>query len=410
MMNHVSLAWLSVVVVSLAMGCGPAKPAVAPVDTATVAKPTPRLEATAPSATASPSVALVATASEGTAEGTFQKTLIAFQEGRLDAAFDFLPPSYQADIDDLVHGFAATMDPEIWSKSFEVLTKVSKLLTTKKTLILSLDNVKRMPQVEAIKPHWDAIAAGIHDFSISEVADLDRLKQSHVRTLLESASGLLKGLPLPQFGDVKVSSLTSSADAATLSFQASSSEHAKEVEFVKVEGKWLPKSIATGWSAGIADAKSRVADIPAQVAAIKPQFVQQLDAISGMLDQLQQSKSPDEFKTAAAPLIFTLAFGAQLAQQAARDATLSPRQENAVQVVINRELKDAELTALKDAILTSMSDTAVQYEMIPNDGKTRCRFTPVTDLDFTVVVLTRHFDGAAIRLDAPTKTIHVDLK
>ena len=404
---------LSLVIVLLfSTGCSQAKP-----DPVTAETDQPVIKAAAPVETpkanveGSTPVALIATAGEGTAEATFQRTLIAFQEGRLDAAYDFLPGSYQTDVDKLVQTFADKMDSDVWSGIFRLLNKTAKLLQTKKALILSLDGVKRLPQIEQIKPHWDTIASGLRDVATSEVADLSKLKGADVRQLLVAGSRLLTGIPLPKFGDVTVTTVKSDAESATLSYKESRDAAPQEVEFVRIEGKWLPKSIATGWTSGMEEARARLGELPAQISAWKPEALKQFDSIAGMLDQLQGAKTAEEFNAAVAPLVFTIAFGAQLAQQAMLDSASAPRKGNAVNCVINRELKDAELTALRDRVLASVGDSGSRsdYELIPNDGKTRCRFTPIVDPQALVEVLKQHFEGANVRWDGATKTISVEL-
>ena len=400
----------------IVLGCGQAKPPAVPAPIAT--DPSPEIKPNSPvdgvSKTSQPTspVALVATATEGTAEATFQQTLIAFQDGRLDAAFDFLPESYQADVENLVQTFADKMDADLWSQSFHLLNQVSKLLTTKKELILGLDGIKRIPQMESIKPHWETIASGLNEIATSDVSDLGKLKQAGVKRLLVSGSRLITGLPLPKFGDVRVTTVESDADTATLSYTESKDTAPKEVEFVKIEGKWLPKSIATGWSAGISDAKARLAELPDQVAIWKPEVMKQFESVGGMLDQLQAAKTSEEFNAAVAPLMFTIAFSAQMAQQAMKDADNQSRKGTAVNCLINRELNESELTELKDTVLKSLGDSRAQsdYELIPNDGKTRCRFTPVTHPDALVQVLKQHFSGGTVRWDADAKTIYVEFK
>ena len=77
---------------------------------------------------------------------------------------------------------------------------------------------------------------------------------------------------------------------------------------------------------------------------------------------------------------------------------------------MNRELDDDQLTELKNAVFSTQDDANGEYEMIPNDGKTRCRFTPIPDVDALLRTLRKHFNGAPVRLDAEAKTIYVELK
>ena len=410
-MQRFSLACLPIVLTIL-FGCGQAKPPAVVVTPEQKAEPEPTKIVPVEVATTVPTVQpeLVATAADGTAEATFQKTLIAFQEGRLDSAFDFLPESYQADVQGLVHSFAEQMDAELWAKCFDLLSKIANILKTKKALILNLDNVKNLPQIETIKPHWDAVAAGIHDVAASDISNLASLEKYDVRALLTAGSRLLEGIPLPKFGDVTVSTVNSDSESATLSYRDATGAEPKQVEFVKIEGKWLPKSIATGWSDGIANAKGRLSDLPVLISTFKPKVMQSLENIEEMLEQLQQAQTPDEFGRAMVPLAFAVKFGVMWAEQAMQEAGSAPRRGNPIRLVIDRELTDSEQTKLKDAVVAGVDDSNLVYEMIPGDGKTRCRFAPVPDGDAIVAVLQKHFAGASVRMDAATTTIHVELK
>jgi hypothetical protein len=388
-----------------------------PETTANVVKPTPQPPGKPVESVANPQQAavpkteeLVATAASGTAEATFQQTLIAFQDGRFDAAYEFLPESYQNDVAELVHEFADKMDSELWSKSFGLLAKISNILTTKKSLILSLDNVKKSPQIDSIKPHWDSVASAIQEVATSDVSKLDALKRSDVKKLLADFSRLVKGMPFPKFGDVTVKTIKSDEQTATLSYRDSKNAAAKEVEFVKVEGKWLPKSIATGWSTSIANTRAKLSALPGMIGSVKPQAMQTLDEVGQMLDQIQQAKNAGEFNQAIVPLIMAMKFGAVWVEQSLQDATSGRPQGTAVQVVIGRELSDDEETKLIKAIQAAFSDSAIDYELIPTDGKTRCRFSPIPDQDALVAVLKRQFDGAHVQADPATKSILVELK
>lgn len=408
----------------IAFGCSQAKPVAPPEATPDATspavspakgsdlelKPTPTTDTTSDQGQPG---ALVATAGQGTAEATFQQTLIAFQDGRLDAAFELLPGSYQTDVQNLVRLFAEKMDTDLWSQVFQLANKTSNVLKAKKELFFSHNGLKRMPQMEAIKPHWDTIVSGLREIATSDVADLLKLKQADLKQLLVSGNRLFGSLPLPKFGDVQVTTVKTDGDSATLSYKESGQSPAKEVEFVRIEGKWLPKSIAESWSSSIAAARNRLSELPQRIAGWKPEAMKHMETISGMLDQVNAAKNSDEFNAALAPLGFTVAFAAQMAQQALQDSESSSRKEHAVSCIINRELKESELTSLKKHVLAALGDAAsrTDYELIPNDGKTRCRFTPIADPLILLAAFQNHFgEEAYIRFDTETKTILVDLK
>lgn len=423
MITRIIRTWIvgSLLMLELA-GCGQAKPpAEKPAPITPTLSSTPSATPAPPAKNAIQSVApekesvqtpLVATAAEGTAEAAFQKTLIAFQEGHLDTVFEFLPDSFQADAQNLVHEFAGQMDAELWSKSFDLLTRITRILQSKKSLILNLDNVKKSPQFETIKFHWDSIASGLQDVVTSEISNLNSLKKCDVKEQLRLASQLLvdKGLPLPKFGDVSVTTVESNEMTAILSYRESKDAEPKQVEFVKIEGKWLPKSIAQSWPDVVARVRARLVELPGQVAAIKPAVMEQLEGLNGILDQVEKARTPEQFNGAVMSLFVSVALGKGFAEQALREAETSPRKANAVYLIINRELSDKEQTKLKDLILTAVDDPNVEYEIIPNDGKTRFRFTPVPKLNVVTDAIQKEYDGAKLTEDAETRTIRVELK
>ena len=350
---------------------------------------------------------LTVTAAEGTAEAAFQQILVAFQKGQLDAAYDSLPRSFQSDVDRLLHSFAERMDPELWSAGIELTRKFASVMKTKKSLILNFDAFKRSPQMELIKPHWDAISTGLFDFTQGEFSNLGRLKQVGVKGLLQSASKLLSGIPLPKFGEVTVTTVKSDADSAVILYRESKESEPQEVVFVKVEGKWLPKSIVEGWASTIRDANTRVNEICLRCATLKSDIKQNLDSINESLTKVQQAQTSEELSNAMIPLIFAIRMGVQSTQQALME---NPRSGHAVKIMINRGLSDDEQTKLKDAILAMINSDIVDYEMTSTDGKTQCRFTSVPDLPTLAKLLEGQFPDATVRLNADTKAIEVETK
>ena len=57
-------------------------------------------------------------------------------DGRFDAAWQALPPSYQNDITEVVHLGASEMDAELWNRTFTVLQKTTRILSEKRNFIL----------------------------------------------------------------------------------------------------------------------------------------------------------------------------------------------------------------------------------------------------------------------------------
>ena len=402
---------MSLLLMSCAIGCGkpPAENPAAVADHPPATVSTPVVTPTTTTEAKAPKVEVPPPA-EGSAAEAFVKTLAAFQAGRIDTVYDGLPAAFQADVESIVYLFTEKMDPELWSKSFGLLAKAATVMREKKEMIFSMELMKMVPQADSLKDNWDSIVAAIHTIAASEVADLRSLKAADLKYLLSGGSDLIQGISLPQFNNITVVTIKSDGQTETISYRESEESEPKEVEFVKLDGKWLPQSIATNWTSRIDDLKTRLSDFPDRIKQLKPQAMKQIESIEGMLGRMQGAKNRDEFTAFLMPLIFAIRYAPQTMEQSWKEAVARSRSGAAVRVEINRSLTDDEQTQLKDAIIATLDTTDVDYEMLANDGKTRCRFSPVADGSKLVEVLEKQFEGATVRWNAETKTVQVELK
>ncbi|MEE8585973.1 MAG: hypothetical protein V3T83_14100, partial [Acidobacteriota bacterium] len=103
----------------------------------------------------------------------------------------------------------------------------------------------------------------------------------------------------------------SQGDSARLSLQGPG-KPAEEEDFVRVEGKWLPKELVDDWDAQMEQVESTL-----QMAAFQAQdeekIAQQrmmLGMLDQSLDQMAAANSQEEFNTAAQALIGALMMAA----------------------------------------------------------------------------------------------------
>ncbi len=331
-----------------------------------------------------------------------KQTLTAIERGELAAAYEFLPPGYQSDIDGLVREFAAKMDAEVWTRLFGTLRKSVAVLRTKKAFILELDLFANRPEYEPMRKHWDEAVSLLDQLATSNAGDLESLKQARAKSLLPGdasnivrqldAIGLGVGADLArQFADIKVEQVKASGDEHVLSFQGPRDEQPIEIIYVKHDGRWLPKSLVAQWSAGIEIDRAWLAKLPEQIKVAKPRVLEALTQADGLLDQLLAAQNREEFQQAAGPAILSLALAwprmQQLAQQSAAGKTDLPP----ITILINRELSQSEQTKLIDAVVKPFQATGSDYTLLANDGRTLCRLTNVTDVALLRESLAKHF-------------------
>lgn len=410
------------------VGCGGNAPPPAPQvpDAPTKTPPSASAEATTvkpPAATENQAKpAAPVKVQEDSAAAAVLKTLQALQTGDLGEAYDFLPPAYQSDIDGLVHDFAAQMDPEVWSRMLETSRKAIELLRRKKDFILALDLFRDHPDVEAWRKQWDSTVQLLATLSESDAANLSKLKQLQVRSLMTRDSALalphvrvialaLGASLAHQFADVSVTPVRTEGLEQIVAFRGPQDEESTEISYVRHEGQWLPKPLVEQWSDGIKADREWLAKLPERVKVIKPQLLDALSQTDEILDQLLAAENREQFEQAAGPAILSLSMAWPRMQLLARQAMSGTAAPAEVTISINRELTDAELTKLIDAVLKPLGESGNDYTLLANDGRTICHLSSVSNLDSLKNSLVSHFNIPAddVQTEPGSSLIKVEL-
>jgi hypothetical protein len=281
-----------------------------PASPATTVVPAP---ATAPASSANQSPDAYVRALGAAADaGDYQKLWNAF------------PQSYQKDVHDVIHSFAENMDAPLWNQISGVLKKAVKLLKDKREFILGHPQVapQRAELAKSLPLVTDALDALIN----SELTDLEKLKTidlpkfaagngkkiaDKMKAASEAAEELQKfappvpggpdGNPFAELGkmklaDVKITLVKHEGDSAVLKFEPPGKPESKEVEFVRIDGKWLPKDMVDGWQAGIAKAKEWTStEMKQQLEGVKANAGFFMAPINLTLDQLLAAQTQEQF-------------------------------------------------------------------------------------------------------------------
>ena len=271
-----------------------------------------------------------------------------------------LPASYQKDLNGLVQTFANEMDAELWDAGLGLAGGIGELLRTKKDLVAEsltgmaegLDTLnfegpdgEDMPMPMMIMG-LEMIGTMLEKFAKSDLGTIAKLKTvdlgnvadtlgRDMMTIMEDsakAAGetdpfgleLLRGIKVEvvsEDGDnatIKVSGLPEAVDLGALTelpgslppglpglpddienpFEAFSEFENGELELMKVEGKWVPKEAADGWTEAMSIAKEGLQgglDIPAED---KRQALAVINGIRKGLNTAKMAKTPQQFQLA----------------------------------------------------------------------------------------------------------------
>lgn len=323
------------------------------------------------------------------------------KESRPQAVWEFLPGSYQKDVNGLLHAFAERMDGEVWGKSMQVLKKLTAVLKTKKEFLLDVPALKEGGQdVQKLSANWDSLVGILETLTESDFADLEKLQKADGGKILSATGGKLlgqfqaisKAMPddpftarLGSLSNVKVSLVASEGDTAKVKIEAPD-EETKEIDFVRAEGKWIPKSLADEWVEAIGQAQARLAMLsPESLADHKPQILGVLGGIEQLLDKLSAAKDKQTFQaTLQEALPALLAMGMMFAPMGppAGQGTLPANEPSEfVTVIIRGKLDDEAGKALVAKLLEATDDKDNgNFESTGDDESLTVKIGPVKDI------------------------------
>jgi hypothetical protein len=254
-------------------------------------------------------------ASASPAEESVRGLIAALQKKQAAALWDFLPTSYQRELNGLVQTLATKVDPRLYDQSLALLSRTSQLLTAKKQFILGTPTVKGMiagREGDAGKV-LDGVATLLDSIANSELKNHASLLTFDGRKFLDKTGrDLLSQLmqiaamggddPMKILSAMKVKTVEQAGDRVLLSFSAPGKPPATE-QYQLVEGKWLPSDMVEKWNQSIPDARRRIAALPD--GGDKKQQAQvrmQLDMVNSMLKRFEDADTQAEFDEAVQAL------------------------------------------------------------------------------------------------------------
>lgn len=249
------------------------------------------------------------------ADEAVRAVLSGIRDNNPRAVWEFLPAGYQHDVNDLVHEFADRMDPALWDGLFTSLKKLVHLLKTQKRFLLDNPklNAAESINVDDLRANWNGLVGLLETLADSEASDLERLKRLDVGDALDNTGGRLMDQlaalsrlqpenpfqrdVIQRLAEVQVTLASSDGETARVRLSApNSGEPPQEFDFVKIEGKWIPRTLAEQWTSNMDQAKARLAQLtPEAMARLKHQMLPMLKAVNTTVDALQAATTQAEF-------------------------------------------------------------------------------------------------------------------
>lgn len=464
---------LSVLMSSFLLGCGGNEPApFSSTGTGGASAPTAPTapggsSAAAPTFSGAPSFSAptVGSSSSGsvssadTPDAVVKQFLAAVENNEFERIWDLLPKSYQTQINGLFQEFGAQVDADLWNKSFNMANRYISTMLTKEEMVYQTPEMQE--QLNTIKSSAAMMGAGTVDWltveklrslsdpfnkiSIllinSEFSSSQKLKSfdgrvffaktispiaENLRTLVEliveEASQVeeLKSNPQIQmllqqadigkfFDGIKVSVKTQQEESAVVVIKVMGTP--TEFSMVKVEGKWIPQSMAGMFSLSMGMAKAQIPMLAQQVNMMKDRVLPALDEVEPLIAAVQKANTQDEFNAAytemnsQAPQIVANALGMPglSAMLGAGAVKVSP-----VTIEVTSEVSEAQLGELIKQLegLTDVPEKAISLPK--RSGATlTIEMTPVTNPQKFADLITF---AKSVEYDATRRTIVLQLE
>lgn len=234
----------------------------------------------------------------------------AISDNQPQVLFQALPDSYQKEINSVVSDAATKMDSEIWKEGRGLIQSVLAIAKSKKELILNTQMLANNPDKEALNQSWDQGVDVLSTLLDSDFANLDQLRKGNVAKLLAgSGSEIMKKAAkvyssqpdqtdniLAKIKGIKATIVSQEGDTAKVSIETEG-EPSEEVDFVRVEGKWIPKDLADGFATQIAETRENLAKLDfttEEGKAVKTQILGQIAMVKTLLVQAEAAKTSQE--------------------------------------------------------------------------------------------------------------------
>jgi hypothetical protein len=250
---------------------------------------------------------------------------------RPQAAFEALPPSYQADVNALVSEAAVKMDEEVWNGVLGVLRRVANVLETKRDLILQTDALAEHPEKDNIAANWNDGVGLIKALLNSDFANLAKLRKADVGAMLAGGGSEIMRRAravkttnpdmdeareaFEKLAALRVQVVSRDGDTATLKIEAPG-EDAAEEEFKRIEGRWVPAEMAEGFKEAIAEARENLGNMDfasEEGRTAKAALMTQVGMVNAMLTQIEAAKTKEEIQGAMSGIMMAL-MGAMMQQ------------------------------------------------------------------------------------------------
>lgn len=255
-----------------------------------------------------------APAAAATADQAILHVARGLENNNPSAAWHMLPERYQAELNDALREFAGAMDADLWTAGTSAFIKLTDVLEQQKSFLLSSPMTAMLGGREALDQDYDTSVKFLTILKNSDLMNLQALRQAdlgrilastgaelmHAADQLRSEGAGIAGMAAPAgelrktFAGLNAELISQQGDRAVVKL-TTPADGSEEVDFVRIEGKWIPADLAEEWTDMIRNLREGIAEIGTVDPSQKAQVLMMSTMVNGLLDQLLAAKTQEEF-------------------------------------------------------------------------------------------------------------------
>ena len=233
-----------------------------------------------------------------------------------------MPKSYQEDVNEIVQLASSKLDGEIYDSGFKLVSRVVEVVDLKQEFVFNTTLGERPPEEEIaeFKKAWPSIANLVSTLAESPIGSVEGLKSfDGAKFFEETLSAVLKDIdslsklavvdeqmPISSYKDAVVSLIEGGDSTAMLEIKLPNGV-IESSAFKKVDDRWVPQDLALDWTARIAQAKAQLEAVdPMQLVKQKPQILNIIAMVDGILTQIEGAETQEQFDRAVQGAILPL--------------------------------------------------------------------------------------------------------
>ena len=248
--------------------------------------------------------------------------LRAFQTGEGSAIWDSLPERHHVEINEIIRGFAAKMDPQVWERAFVVARRIVEVLRDKRNVIFGDSQLKvKSVNRRLFSENWDEVIVLLKSLVDSELGDLDKLRAFDGKKFFSgTGTRFLKQLvalsakdpndPFRKGFDAKVRLVTIDGSEATIGLTMSGTfvmtqeavdvkSKERQMKVHQIDGVWIVAEFDYGLTKLYEDGRAMLAGIPDDaIRNNRGPLIKLLKTVEEDLDRIELAKTNKELTQA----------------------------------------------------------------------------------------------------------------